>query len=259
MLSKNKTKFINSLQKKKNRDKEGLFIVEGTKMVNELLHSDFQTEAIYHLPSWHLAGAVDTSITTEITPGELRQISSLTTPNQVLAIARIKTSTRGATLKVNDLTLALDAIRDPGNLGTLIRLADWFGIGSIICSNDSVDVYNPKVVQATMGAIFRVQVQYADLTEILTNKPENYPVYGTFMEGDNLYTTPLSAQGCIVLGNEGMGISKEIENLVTQKLHIPNFNPSPVSSESLNISIAGAIVCAEFRRSALFKMEGNHK
>jgi len=144
---------------------------------------------------------------------------------------------------------ALDAIRDPGNLGTLIRLADWFGINHIICSLDSVDRYNPKVVQASMGAIFRVSVSYMDLAEMVDNSSEEIPIYGTFMEGENLYNTKLTSTGCIILGNEGKGISDKVAKKVTHKLHIPNFNASPATSESLNISIAGAIVCAEFRRS----------
>lgn len=249
MLSKNKTKFVNSLQKKKNRDKEGLFLVEGTKMVSELLHSGHETVELFHTPEWAPPEASLQFAPTQITVAELKQISQLKTPQQVLAIARKPQTKPLLTLPDNELVLALDAIRDPGNLGTLIRLADWFGISKIICSTDSVDAFNPKVVQASMGAIFRISVHYVDLPALFKASDKSIPVYGTFMEGEDLYTTPLQTHGCIVLGNEGQGISDEVADCVTHKLHIPNFNPGPVSSESLNISVAGAIICAEFRRA----------
>ncbi len=248
MLSKNKTKFVNSLQKKKNRDKEGLFLVEGTKMVSELLQSGYETVELFHTPQWQ-APQIDLKChITEVTAAALKQISQLKTPQHAVAIAKKPAALSLFKLPENELVLALDAIRDPGNLGTLIRLADWFGITKIICSPDSVDAFNPKVVQASMGAIFRVAVYYADLPTLFKESSNNIPVYGTFMEGEDLYTTPLQPHGCIVLGNEGQGISPTVAEWVTHKLHIPNFNPAPVSSESLNISIAGAIICAEFRR-----------
>lgn len=249
MLSKNKTKFVNSLQKKKNRDKEGLFLVEGVKMVHELLLSTYETIALFSLPEWKPPTIISGIEKTEVTPAELKEISQLKTPQQVVALAKQPQKPVTTELPKEELVLALDAIRDPGNMGTLLRLADWFGISRIFCSPDSVDTYNPKVVQASMGAIFRVSVLHTNLVDLIDNSSKEIPVYGTFMEGENLYTTKLSPAGCIILGNEGKGISNEVAQKVTHKLHIPNFNPSSATSESLNISIAGAVVCAEFRRA----------
>ena len=150
----------------------------------------------------------------------------------------------------HNLCLALDNVQDPGNLGTIIRLADWFGIEDIFCSADSADLYNPKTIQATMGSIARVRVHYINLHELITDLSPSTPIYGTFLEAENIYNQPLTSQGLIVMGNEGKGISEAIEKLITHKLYIPNYPPDRCTGESLNVAIATAIVCAEFRRQS---------
>lgn len=153
----------------------------------------------------------------------------------------------------HSLCLALDDVQDPGNLGTIIRLADWFGIEDIICSQNTVDVYNPKTVQATMGGIARVRVHYTSLPDFIRSQGKEIPVFGTFLDGQNMYEQPLSANGLIVMGNEGNGIGKEVEALINRKLYIPNYPQGQETSESLNVAIATAVICAEFRRQAAWK------
>jgi TrmH family RNA methyltransferase len=249
MISKNKIKFIQSLERKKEREETGLFIAEGVKLINELLKANFQLETIIStdegLPLLEHPGT-EVILTSEV---EMKKISLLKTPSQILAIVKQPKEQQLSSPLPNDFILALDTIQDPGNMGTIIRLASWFGIRTIVCSNDSVECFNPKVVQATMGAIAHVAIKYTHLPDLLPLAlKENRTVYGTFLEGESIYTSPLDNNGIIVLGNEGKGISNEVERFITKKISIPSFSNGNKNIESLNVSIAAAIVCSEFRR-----------
>lgn len=247
MLSKNKIKYIHSLELKKNRKKEGVFVAEGHKLVGDLLPY-FHCRLILATTTWleeHLDIQADEII--EITSEELVKASLLKTPQEVLAIFEQPQYDYTTDVIKNSLCLALDDIQDPGNLGTIIRLADWFGIEHIFCSQGTVDVYNSKVIQATMGALARVKVHYCNLPELISSL-KDVPVYGTFLDGENIYDKPLSENGLIIMGNEGNGVSKEVSQLINNKLYIPNYPSGRTTSESLNVAIATAVVCAEFRR-----------
>jgi RNA methyltransferase, TrmH family len=252
-ISKNTIKFIASLQQKKYRDENQLFVVEGDKIVKELLQSDFVVEKLVATDEWlndnhriSIKAEIETSIATS---DELKKMSSFTTPNQVLAIVKYKQSKLEVQKFTNKLSIALDNIQDPGNLGTIVRLADWFGVENIVCSEKSVEIYNPKVIQSTMGAFLRVNVFYSSLPEFIdAAKNFKIPVYGAFLEGEDIYSTGLNASGIIVMGNESRGISHEIEKMVDRKLAIPSFSNKPSKTESLNVAVATAIICSEFRR-----------
>ena len=247
MLSKNKIKYIHSLELKKNRKKEGVFVAEGHKLVGDLL-PHFHCRLILATTTWleeHPDIQADEII--EITPEELVKASLLKTPQEVLAIFEQPQYDYTTDVIKNSLCLALDDIQDPGNLGTIIRLADWFGIEHIFCSQGTVDVYNSKVIQATMGALARVKVHYCNLPDLISSL-RDVPVYGTFLDGENIYNKPLSENGLIIMGNEGNGVSKEVSQLINNKLYIPNYPSGRTTSESLNVAIATAVVCAEFRR-----------
>lgn len=247
-ISKNKIKYFASFAKKKTRDEEGLFIVEGNKMVAELLQTDFQVEAIVATKEW-LSNNKLCCEYYEASHEEIRKISLLQHPQDVWALVKKKGFSRDFELK-EKLVLALDGVQDPGNMGTIIRLADWFGITQIICSNECVDVYNPKVVQATMGAIYRMSVNYVDLPAFLA-KQNNREIYIADMSGENVYTTVLSQKAILVMGNEGNGISEEVAKVATKKIHIPTFNENGQTSESLNVAIATAVLCSEFKRRTI--------
>ncbi len=239
MLSKNQIKLIKSLESKKFRKREGLFVAEGPKVVGDLLQAGYQPHSIF--------STMPRSDAELITDDELRRISFLQHPQEVLAIFHIPVLPTSSTLHLpSDICLALDGVQDPGNVGTIIRIADWFGITHIYCSPDTADVYNPKVVQATMGSLAHVTVTYCDLVPLLSEA--RIPVYGTLLDGQDIYQQPLSHEGIIVMGNEGNGISSEVRQLVTKKLLIPNFNQNSETAESLNVAIATAITCSEFRR-----------
>lgn len=241
MLSKNQTKYITQLKQKKFRDLHKNFVAEGFKVINELLNSTLQLEHIY--TTKQLKFNVAKEFITEITEAELKKISSLTTPNECLAVFKMKDIKQPVS---NTIKIALNDVRDPGNLGTIIRLCDWFGITDLICSNETVDVYNPKVVQATMGSLTRVNIYYTNLFNYLKNT--NEPIYGTFMDGKNIYKTNLTTNGIIVMGNEANGISTEIEALVTEKIAIPRFGAIQ-QTESLNVATATSIILSEFKRN----------
>jgi TrmH family RNA methyltransferase len=242
-ISKQEKKYINSLSVKKYRDKERLFTVEGEKSVREFLSSSFKVRKIYCTSECDFSDRhPDIS---RITLAEMQQISNLKTPSPVLAVVEIPTI-ETATIPYSELILALDDIQDPGNLGTIIRLADWFGINHIVCSLFTADAYGPKTVQATMGSLTRINLVYTELYSFLKTASEEIPVYGTFLEGENIYTTELSGNGIIVMGNEGKGISHEIAGLVSRELRIPAFAHN--AAESLNVAVATAITCSEFRR-----------
>lgn len=242
-------KLVRSLETKKGREREGLFVAEGPKVVGDLLHI-MEPHIIFATRGWieeHGSRAQGTVV--ELSSEELRKLSFLQHPQQVMALFPIKEAD-DIQLDANDnnLYIALDGVQDPGNLGTIIRIADWFGITRIFCSRDTVDVYNPKVVQATMGSVARVEVVYTDLARFFASLPEGYPVYGTFLDGEDIYKKSLTSHGVIVMGNEGRGISSEIAELVNSRLLIPNFHKGETTADSLNVAIATAIVCSEFRR-----------
>lgn len=248
MISKNKIKYIRSLELKKNRNKEGKFVAEGFKVVDDLLALQ-PADLIVATGEW-LRGkyfGAETEVI-EVTDEELKKVSFLQHPQQVLAVFRQATS-GDYSINTSELSLALDGVQDPGNLGTIIRIADWFGITHIYCSQDTADVYNPKVVQATMGSIARVKVEYGDLLGLVESLPADVPVYGTLLDGDNIYQQTLENRGLIVMGNEGKGISPALAKKVNRRLLIPNFPEGRATADSLNVAIATAITCSEFRRN----------
>ena len=248
MISKNKIKYIRSLELKKNRNKEGKFVAEGFKVVDDLLALQ-PADLIVATGEWlrdkHFGAETEVI---EVTDEELKKVSFLQHPQQVLAVFRQATS-GDYSINSSELSLALDGVQDPGNLGTIIRIADWFGITHIYCSQDTADVYNPKVVQATMGSIARVKVEYGDLLGLVESLPADVPVYGTLLDGDNIYQQKLENHGLIVMGNEGKGISPALAKKVNHKLLIPNFPEGRATADSLNVAIATAITCSEFRRN----------
>lgn len=251
-LSKNKIKYIRSLEVKKVRKEEHVFLAEGPKLVGDLL-GHFHCRFLAATSSWfrkHTNVSADELI--EISSEELSRASLLKTPQEVLAVFEQPVYELSDRFVRRSLCLALDDIQDPGNLGTIIRIADWFGIEHVICSANTVDVYNPKTIQATMGAIARVKVHYTSLPEFIRSL-EDVPVFGTFLDGKNIYQQPLSAHGLIVMGNEGNGIGKETGELINRRLYIPNYPEGQETSESLNVAIATAVICAEFRRQAAWK------
>lgn len=240
MLSKSQIKLITGLHQKKYRKEHKLFFAEGIKVVQELLQSGFCLQQLYAEPGYF--SNIPQSKYTEVTEAELKKISALTTAQRCLALFEMPEETAPAS---SGLIVALDDVRDPGNLGTIIRLCDWFGIETLLCSEQCVDVYNPKVVQATMGSIARVNVVYTDLGHYLSET--SLPVYGTFMDGENIYTQTLPNEGIIVLGNEANGISAGVEALCSQRIAIPRFGRLQ-QTESLNVATATAIILSEFRR-----------
>lgn len=247
MLSKNKIKLIQSLQLKKNRDESQLFVAEGEKIIRDLSTS-FGIDTLIitekYTNSIQLPENKELIICTE---EELKKASHQKQPQGMLAIFRKESNLKAIDYQHN-LILVLDEIQDPGNLGTIIRIADWFGIRQLICSNDSADLYSSKVVQSTMGAMARVEVRYTDLFEFMNQLKAGTPVYGTLLDGENIYQHELSQSGIIIMGNEGKGISQALQKHITKSLFIPNYPVGEASSESLNVAIATAIVCAEFRR-----------
>jgi TrmH family RNA methyltransferase len=240
MVSKNQIKLITSLHQKKYRLMHQLFFAEGVKVIQELLKSNFELEHLYETE--FLFETVSNEKKTTISEGDLKKISALANPNTCLAIFKMP---KPKSIIEKGLIVALDDIRDPGNLGTIMRLCDWFGIEQLVCSENSVDVYNPKVVQATMGSISRVNVNYIDLESFL--QKTKLPVFGTFMDGTIIYKELLPEEGIVVFGNEANGISEKIEKLTTKRIAIPRFG-SIQETESLNVATATAIVLNEFRR-----------
>lgn len=254
-ISKNKIKWMRSLLLKKNRAKEGVFIAEGRKMVCDLmpffecvccyvdkeLHQSLLPLSI-HCTEWIIVDDIQ----------EIKKISSLKTPPTVVAVFKQKEIILPSVESFgNSLSLALDTIQDPGNMGTIIRLADWFGIRHIFCSKETVDVYSPKCVQSTMGALSRVSIHYIELDEWLEQlNALNIPIYGTFLDGESIYAQELTPNGVIVMGNEGNGVSNEVSQFINRKLLIPNYPIGTQTSESLNVAVATGIVCSEFRRKS---------
>ncbi len=241
MLSKNQIKLITSLQQKKQRFANQMFFAEGIKVIQELLESNFELVQLYSTQNDFEQVSNDRKVLVD--ESDLKKISALSTPNTCLAVFKIPTEKK---IIESGLIIALDSIRDPGNLGTILRLCDWFGIGQLICSKETVDIYNPKVVQATMGSIARVNVNYIDLEAFVSQT--KLAVFGTFMDGNNIYKTELPQEGIIIMGNEANGISPELEKLIKNRLTIPRFGTIQ-KTESLNVATATAIILSEFRRN----------
>ncbi|WP_405292005.1 TrmH family RNA methyltransferase [Algibacter sp. Ld11] len=238
MLSKSQIKLITSLKQKKYRQDLGFFVVEGVKTIKELLESNLKLYALYTTESFN----IDAKDEVLISETDLKRISFLKTPNTALAVFKIPEQTP---VETKGLIVALDDVRDPGNLGTIIRLCDWFGIKQLVCSKATVDCFNPKVIQATMGSITRVNISYVDLETFL--KDTDVPVFGAFMDGENVYKKQLPQHGVLVMGNEANGVSKAVEALITEKISIPRFGDLQ-ATESLNVATATAILISEFRR-----------
>jgi RNA methyltransferase, TrmH family len=255
MLPKHKIRLIRSLALKKNRYNEGLFVAEGEKAVFDLIKSQLTLrEAFCTNDIVTKLVRVNPDRITILKEGEMERISTLKSAPKVIALFEIpKYELNWAEIK-EGLSIALDSVQDPGNIGTIVRLADWFGIHNIICSEDCADLFNPKTVQATMGAIACIKVHYLSVSDFLSEARQlNIPIYGTFIEGENLFSADLSQNGIIVMGNEGKGISKEITALVSNSISIPSYPKGNQGSESLNVAVAASIVCAEFRRRIIDK------
>ena len=249
MLSKAQLKLIKSLEQKKFRKESGLFVAEGGKTVGDLLACGLECKLIIADKEWMESNTLPTKHKiTEVSSDDIKKASFLRTPQGILALFRIPQYPTSNEHPAKELCLALDNVQDPGNMGTIIRIADWFGIEHIYCNTGSADAYSPKTVQATMGAIGRVKIHYTDLPAFIASLDKATPVYGTFLNGDNIYERSLSGHGLVVMGNEGNGISKECESLINERLFIPNYPAGRATSESLNVSTATAIICSEFRR-----------
>lgn len=249
MLSKNKIKHIHSLELKKNRNNEQVFVAEGNKLVSDML-PHYACPLLIAKPCWMATqGDIKADELIVADDEDIRKASFLKNPQDVLAVFKIPSWKIEEINPQDDLILMLDGIQDPGNLGTIVRLADWFGIEHVVCSQDTVDVFNPKVVQSTMGALAHVKVHYTDIATYLEQQKErNTPIYGTFLEGEDIYEKDLSGNGIIIMGNEGNGIRNELKEMINEKLYIPNYPQGRDTAESLNVAVATAVICAEFRR-----------
>ncbi len=250
MLSKNRIKELNRLSQKKYRNEMGVFVAEGNKLVPELL-GQFPclllaaTEAGRQFLPEKLPPIGEFA---EVTEDELKKISQLTTPQQLFAVFEQPFLPFEEAAFSEQLILALDGIQDPGNMGTILRIADWFGIETVLCSENCVEVFSPKTVQASMGAVARVKTYTVSLPGFLEKQKQKMPVYGTFLSGKNIYEETLTPNGIVVMGSEGNGISPEVERHITHRLLIPSFPGTRITSESLNVGVATAVVCSEFRR-----------
>ena len=251
MISRQKIDFIHGLARKKVREMAGCFVAEGEKLVFDLLSTTLILREIYFTKNG-LSSIQSKRLNVEAIPvseKEMERISAFKNPSSVLALFEIPESKSVSNDTFDGLNLVLDGIQDPGNLGTIIRTADWFGISNLFCSRDCADLYNPKCVQSTMGALARVEVHYLDLPKLLKQATDlAIPVYGTFMSGENLYTTELSKKAIVILGSEGKGISSDLNQFLTKKISIPAYPTGSSELESLNVAVSAAIVCAEFRR-----------
>jgi RNA methyltransferase, TrmH family len=251
MISKSTIKFIRSLEQKKFRNEHKLFVAEGHKIIGELIKQKWPIEQLFATNAWE--GLKEYKNATVISESDLEKISFQKTPQQVLAVCKIVEHTINYCDLKNVLCLALDDVQDPGNTGTIIRISDWFGIKHIFAGTGTAELYNPKVIQATMGAFTRVTVFPVDLNKFIkTYKTETMlPVFGTLLNGKNIYKEKLQPNGMIVMGSEGKGICKDIQKMLTNTLYIPPFPGNSETSDSLNVATATAIVCAEFRRQLL--------
>ncbi len=246
MLSKSQISFVNALHQKKYRKEHGLFIAEGTKSITEFLHSDYSVDTIFHVPGVapKLGNFLQKVKLFETGANELKKISTLTTPSDALALICIpeRTIVSHESFR-NRFTIVLDGVQDPGNLGTIIRTADWFGFEELICSTDTAEAYNPKVVQASMGSLSRIRIHYTDIKELFMQA--RLPVFGTLLNGRSVYQTDFGSEGFLVMGNEGNGISDGVKNTINHRITIPRFG----KAESLNVAVSTAIICSELKRS----------
>lgn len=255
MISKNQLKYVHSLHLKKERENSRQFLVEGSKGVLEAVSGPFEIVALYALPEW-IAGHPELNLPAGLRPesvtlSEMERMTALSTPSPAIAVLKMRETGTTVTDSFAGLTLVLDEIQDPGNLGTIIRIADWFGIRRVVCSQGTVDLYNPKVIQATMGSFCRVEILVADLPSLFATQAHPGKIYGAFLEGKNIYEQQLEETAMIIIGNESRGISPAVEKFVTDKITIPSYtfnHDEEHHAESLNAAIATAVVCAEFRR-----------
>jgi TrmH family RNA methyltransferase len=258
MVSKNTIKLIKSLALKKIRIKENLFLVEGDKNVSEVLASDFGIIKLYATNPFlenNKSLLYKANQIVEVTQQDINQASLLKNPQNSIALCALPETKNLPDSIDSDLWIYLDDIQDPGNLGTIIRICDWFGIEYLFCSSKTADIFNPKVIQASMGSFCRIQVYYTPfepLTKLAINS--GLPILGAFLDGENIYEMKLPLKALLVMGNEGNGISAEIENIIEQRIKIHAFNQNPASAESLNVSVATAIICAEFKRQKTFSV-----
>ncbi len=248
-MTKAEIQLVRSLADKRGRAEQGLFLAEGEKLIGELRASHLRVRKIFALEGIFEGPEVE-----PVSPRDMERLSQLKTPSNSLALVEIPHYRLKTAELRNRLTLALDEVQNPGNLGTIIRLADWFGITDILCSEGTADCFNPKVVQATMGAILRVRVHYMPLAPLLAEAAAGgIPVYGTFLEGENIYGSELSQTGIVVMGNEGRGVTPSVAQCISRKLFIPPWPADRRGSESLNVAMATGIVCAEFRRRSFLQ------
>jgi RNA methyltransferase, TrmH family len=255
MLSKNKIKFIKSLQNKKVRDEERLFVIEGDKLVKEFLVANVPMKMLCAKPEFLNGLLPELTRSVNVIEGvsyeELKLISTLKTPHNALAVVHIQETEMNISEIINHFCVALDGVQDPGNLGTIIRAAGWFGIKNLVCSPDCVDVYNPKVIQSSMGALLHVNIFYFDLKDLFSSAIKNsVPVFGTLLEGSSIYNHKLDTKGIILLGNESKGISAELIQFITEKIRIPKFSNAQEGIDSLNVGMAASIVFSEFLRKS---------
>jgi len=251
MLSKSQIKLYKSLEKKKFRNETLLFVAEGTKTVNEFIENNWEIEALIATEEWakkYSKKSINKLIITHYE--EIQKLSFQKTPQEVIAIIRQKEYKKINPL--NKLGIALDNIQDSGNVGTIIRTALWFGLDYLFFGNGTADIFSPKVVQASMGAIAKIAFNKGDLASFLSSSDTNTTIYGTFMEGDNIFQTKLKQNGILIMGNEGNGISPTIERFINKRLYIPPFPNQKAPIDSLNVATAAAIICAEFRRNNFF-------
>ncbi len=256
MISKSTIKLIKSLALKKYRIKEKLFLVEGDKNVIEVLNSNYKTERLFATKTFVYENENSCSkaiSTTKVEHSEIKRTSLLQNPQNALAICSLPEKQLFPEILNNNLSVYLDDIQDPGNLGTIIRICDWFNIEYLFCSPNTADLYNPKVIQASMGSFCRVQIFKSKFEQVAgLAKLSRAPIFGAFLEGKNIYTEILPAKAILVMGNEGNGIHKELENIIDRKIKIPEFSEKENSAESLNVSVATAIICSEFKRKSFF-------
>jgi TrmH family RNA methyltransferase len=255
MISKSTIKLIKSLAIKKYRVKENLFLVEGDKNILEVLNSEYKTEVLFATKTFIAANRSSCKKAkniTEVDPAEIKKASLLQNPQNCLALCELLQNRELPKNLTENLSIYLDDIQDPGNLGTIIRICDWFGIENLFCSLNTVDFYNPKVIQASMGSFCRVNLFKTNFDHIEKLAAiSGTPIFGAFLEGDNIYTTTLPQKAILVMGNEGNGIRKELEKKITQKIKIPDFSGNSEGAESLNVSVATAIICSEFKRRSI--------
>lgn len=251
-MTKSEIQLVKSLGEKKTRNEMGLFVAEGDKFIRELIDSPLRVYKIFQRDDSTNEAQFEGGDVELISPKEMERISQLKSANSSLALVEMPRHTFDPAALSGRLTLLLDGVQNPGNLGTIIRLAEWFGVEDVICSPTSADCFNPKVVQATMGAILRVRVHYLPLVEVITAaRAQSVPIYGADLSGESIYTHPLNSSALIVMGSEGSGLSAEVEALITDSIFIPPYPVDAAGSESLNVAVAAAIVCSEFRRRTM--------